>query len=54
MGEIDEHIDVGVQGDVGDGVLRGMDYDWMNEGLLECFIFAFFYVLKVLFQTKKS
>lgn len=53
MGEIDEHIDVGVQGDRG-GVLRGIDYDWMNEGLLECFIFVFFYVLKVLFQTKKS
>lgn len=33
--EIDEHIDVGVQGDVGDASAGEMDYDWMNEGFLE-------------------
>lgn len=53
--EIDEHIDVGVQGDVGDASDGGMDYDWINEKVSrECLIFAFFYVLKVFFQTRKS
>lgn len=33
MGEIDEHIDVGVQGDVGDGVLE----EWIMIGWMKGF-----------------